>query len=52
MKQHMPSKPHRWVYKIFLLAGGESGIYYDFLFYVGKSDIDRQEQGFCTKSCS
>ncbi|CAF4667738.1 unnamed protein product, partial [Didymodactylos carnosus] len=34
MKQHMPNKPHRWGYKMFLLAGGESGICYDFLFYV------------------
>ncbi|CAF3536949.1 unnamed protein product [Rotaria sp. Silwood1] len=49
MKQHMPNKPHRWGYKMFLLAGGESGICYHFLFYVGKSDFDTQEQGFCTK---
>ncbi|CAF3598220.1 unnamed protein product [Rotaria sp. Silwood1] len=45
----MPNKPHRWGYKMFLLAGGESGICYDFLFYVDKSDFDTQEQGFCTK---
>ncbi|CAM4740376.1 unnamed protein product [Rotaria magnacalcarata] len=49
MKQHMPNKPHRWGYKMFLLAVGESGICYDFLFYVGKSDFDTQEQGFCTR---
>ena len=26
MKQHMPKKPHRWGYKMFVLAGGDSGI--------------------------
>ncbi|CAF3396410.1 unnamed protein product [Rotaria sp. Silwood2] len=46
MKQHMPSKPNRWGYKMFLLAGGESGICYDFIFYTGKSD--KPEYGFCT----
>ena len=30
MKQHIPKKPNRWGYKIFLLAGSESGICYDF----------------------
>ncbi|CAF4614156.1 unnamed protein product [Rotaria socialis] len=46
MKQHMPNKPNRWGYKMFLLAGGESGICYDFILYAGKSD--KQEYGFCT----
>ena len=30
MKQHIPKKPNRWEYKMFLLAGSESGICYDF----------------------
>lgn len=46
MKQHMPSKPIRWGYKMFLLAGGESGICYDFVLYTGKGD--KAEYGFCT----
>ncbi|CAF3757542.1 unnamed protein product [Rotaria socialis] len=46
MKQHMPNKPNRWGYKMFLLAGGESGICYDFVFYTGKGN--KQEHGFCT----
>ena len=49
MKQHMPAKPHRWGYKVFLLAGYGSGICYDFLFYYGKSDLDTEEKRFCTK---
>lgn len=46
MKQHMPMKPHRWGYKMFVLAGGQSGICYDFILYTGKSDAS--EFGFCT----
>lgn len=46
MKQHMPMKPNHWGYKMFVLAGGESGICYDFIFYTGKSD--KSEHGFCT----
>lgn len=46
MKQHMPNKPNRWGYKMFLLAGGESGICYDFIFYTGKGN--EPEYGFCT----
>ena len=46
MKQHMPNKPNRWGYKMFVLAGGETGICYDFIFYVGKGD--KPELGFCT----
>ena len=46
MKQHMPKKPNRWGYKMFLLAGGESGIWYDFAFYTGK--VNTTERGFCT----
>jgi hypothetical protein len=46
MKQHMPKKPNRWGYKMFLLAGGSSGICYDFIFYVGKTN--EPEHGFCT----
>ncbi|CAF1405413.1 unnamed protein product [Rotaria sordida] len=38
MKQHMPLKPNRWGYKMFVLAGGESGICYDFIFYTGKAE--------------
>ena len=30
MKQHIPKKPNHWGYKMFLLAGSESGICYDF----------------------
>ena len=30
MKQHIPNKPNRRGYKMFLLAGSESGICYDF----------------------
>lgn len=47
MKQHMPLKPNRWGYKMFVLAGGESGIYYDFIFYTGKGE--KSEHCFCTK---
>lgn len=46
MKQHMPNKPHRWGYKMFLLAGSDSGICYDFIFYTGKGD--KRKYGFCT----
>ena len=46
MKQHMPKKPNRWGYKMFLLAGGESGICYDFVLYTGKAD--KPKHGFCT----
>ncbi|CAF1094970.1 unnamed protein product [Rotaria sp. Silwood1] len=37
MKQHMPLKPNRWGYKMFVLAGGESGICYDFIFYTAEA---------------
>ena len=47
MKQHMPLKPNRWGYKMFVLAGGETGICYDFIFYTGKGE--KSEYGFCTK---
>ena len=46
MKQHMPNKPNRWGYKMFVLASGESRIYYDFIFYTSKSD--KRDYGFCT----
>ncbi|CAF3057105.1 unnamed protein product [Rotaria sp. Silwood2] len=42
----MPKKPNRWGYKMFLLAGGKSGICYDFIFYTGKGN--QQQHGFCT----
>ncbi|CAF4255548.1 unnamed protein product [Rotaria socialis] len=29
----MPNKSNRWGYKMFLLAGGRSGICYDFIFF-------------------
>ena len=45
MKQHMLKKPNRWGYKMFLLAGSESGICYDFVFYIGKANTT--EHGFC-----
>ena len=47
MKQHMPNKLNRWGYKMFALAGGESSICYDFVFYIGKGD--KTEHRFCTK---
>ncbi|CAF4906048.1 unnamed protein product, partial [Rotaria sp. Silwood1] len=43
----MPLKPNRWGHKMFVLAGGESGICYDFIFYTGKGE--KSEYGFCTK---
>ncbi|CAF1550329.1 unnamed protein product [Rotaria sordida] len=46
MQQHMPNKPNRWGYKMFLLAGGNSSICYDFIFYTGKND--KKKYGFCT----
>ncbi|CAF4222863.1 unnamed protein product [Rotaria sordida] len=46
MKQHMPNKPNRWGYKMFLLVGGKSSICYDFIFYAGKND--KKKHGFCT----
>ena len=46
MKHHMPMKPHRWGYKMFVLAGGQSGICYGFILYTGKSKAS--EFGFCT----
>ncbi|CAF1619795.1 unnamed protein product [Adineta ricciae] len=46
MKQHMPNKPNRWGYKMYLLAGGQSGICYDFAFYTGKAN--GTQHGFCT----
>ncbi len=36
MKQYMAQKPNRWVYKIFLLAGANSGICYAFIFLLAK----------------
>ncbi|CAF4509013.1 unnamed protein product, partial [Didymodactylos carnosus] len=47
MKQYMPKKPNRCSYKMFLLAGAESGICYDFVFFTGKSG--KSEHGFSTK---
>jgi hypothetical protein len=47
MKQHMPKKPHRWRYKMFVLAGGDSGICFDFIFYTGKEG--KSKNGFCTQ---
>ncbi|CAF4282180.1 unnamed protein product [Rotaria sordida] len=46
MKQQMPNKPSRWGYKMFLLAGGNSGICCDFISYTGKSI--KQPYEFCT----
>ncbi|CAF3137077.1 unnamed protein product [Rotaria sp. Silwood2] len=46
MKQHMPQKPNRWGYKMFLLADSISGICYDFIFYTGKTN--ERQNGFCT----
>ncbi|CAF1429375.1 unnamed protein product [Adineta ricciae] len=42
MKQHMPLKPNRWGYKMFVLAGGESGICYDFVFYTVPRGINHK----------
>lgn len=36
MKQYLPSKPHPWGFKIFMLCG-KSGMLYDFIIYQGKS---------------
>ena len=46
MKQYMPQKPNRWGYKMFLLAGGASGICYDFILFTGKQG--GSQHGFCT----
>ncbi|CAF1070818.1 unnamed protein product [Rotaria sp. Silwood1] len=46
MEQHMPKKPNRWGYKMFLLADSISGICYDFIFYTGKTN--EPQYGFCT----
>ncbi|CAF1289502.1 unnamed protein product [Adineta steineri] len=46
MKQHMPNKPNRWEYKMYLLCGGNSGICYDYELYTGKSN--QTQHGFCT----
>ncbi|KAK3862225.1 hypothetical protein Pcinc_031890 [Petrolisthes cinctipes] len=35
LKQYLPSKPHKWGYKIFCLCGAD-GIMYDFEVYTGK----------------
>ncbi|KAF2355450.1 PiggyBac transposable element-derived protein, partial [Trinorchestia longiramus] len=41
MKQYIPKKPHKWGYKIFVLAGS-SGLVYDFIPYTGKiAQVDR-----------
>ena len=45
MKQYMPQKPNRWGYKMFLLAGADSGIRYDFIFFTCKHG--KLEHGFC-----
>ena len=37
LKQYIPSKPHKWGYKIFVLAD-DQGITYDFMPYGGKID--------------
>lgn len=42
----MPNKPDRLGYQMFLLAGGVSGIFYDFISYTGKADESEYE--FCT----
>ena len=42
MKQYIPSKPHKWGFKYFLLAG-KSGIIYDFIPYTGKITSDPNE---------
>jgi hypothetical protein len=47
MKQQMPNKPNRWRCEMFLLAGGETDICYDFNFCTGKGE--KSEHGFCTK---
>ncbi|CAF1258417.1 unnamed protein product [Rotaria sordida] len=47
MKQHMPKKPLRWGYKMFILAGNGSGLCYDFIFYTGKEG--KSVHGLCTQ---
>lgn len=46
MKQYMPQKPNRWGYKMFLLAGAQTGICFDFIFFTGKNG--KTANGFCT----
>ncbi|CAM4813148.1 unnamed protein product [Rotaria magnacalcarata] len=46
MKQHMPNKPNRWGYKMLVLAGGKTGICYDFIRYTGKGESPQYD--FCT----
>jgi hypothetical protein len=38
MKQYNPMKPHKWGFKIYVLAG-TSGFLYNFEFYTGKSQV-------------
>ena len=42
MKQYISSKPHKWGFKYFVLAG-KSGIIYDFIPYTGKIISDPNE---------
>ena len=42
----MPTGPNHWDYKMFILAGDDNGICYDFIFYTGKSD--KRRHGFGT----
>jgi hypothetical protein len=37
LKQYIPSKPHKWGYKIFVLADTK-GIIHDFIPYMGKNE--------------
>lgn len=46
MKQHLPNKPYKWGYKMFLICSSASGICHDFVFYTGKGD--NPQHGFCT----
>lgn len=42
LRQYLPSKPHHWGFKIFVLAG-VSGMVYDFLVYTGKSTFGAEQ---------
>lgn len=41
MKQYLSNKPHKWGYKIFILAN-DKGMMYDFMLYIGNIDLPFQ----------
>lgn len=56
MKQYMPQKPNRWGYKMFMLAGAQTGVCFDFIFLlerVAKRRTDFAPKSFCSfaKQC-